>query len=174
MSPMVGIALMLDPTKKGTYLKKMGWETEWIETAEENFALAYDQYAAAAKGNTGTTVIPQKRNIDEHDEFEMWEHSFNVEAEEDVPENEIESYLSSSNARHGTDISSYWKGNQNKYPILAEMARDFLSIQASSVSAERAFSSGGNLVTSKRCSMTGATIEMTQVLKYYFRENKGK
>jgi hypothetical protein len=67
MSPMVGIALMLDPTKKGTYLKKMGWETEWIETAEENFALAYDQYAAAAKGNTGTTVIPQKRNIDEHD-----------------------------------------------------------------------------------------------------------
>jgi hypothetical protein len=50
-----------------------------------NVCNAYVLYAAAAKGITGTTVIPQKRNIAEQDDFEMWEKTFNVEAEEDVP-----------------------------------------------------------------------------------------
>ena len=45
------------------------------------------------------------------------------------------------------------------------MAKDYLTVQASSVSAKRAFSSGADLVTPERCSLSGVTIEMTQFLK---------
>jgi hypothetical protein len=46
----------------------------------------------------------------------------NLSSTTKIPKNEKESYLSSSNARHGTDILSYWKANQQKHSILAEMA----------------------------------------------------
>ena len=52
------------------------------------------------------------------------------------------------------------------YPILSAMAKDYLTVQASSVPAERAFSSGVDLVTANRLSLSGRTIEMTQFLKF--------
>jgi hypothetical protein len=47
------------------------------------------------------------------------------------------------------------------------MAKDYLTVQASSVSAERAFSSGTDLVAAERCRLAGKTIEMTQFLKFH-------
>jgi hypothetical protein len=46
------------------------------------------------------------------------------------------------------------------------MAKDYITVQASSVPAERAFSSGVDLVTADRCRMPGKVIEMTQFLKF--------
>ena len=48
------------------------------------------------------------------------------------------------------------------------MAKDYLTVQASSVPAERAFSSGTDLVTSDRCSLAGKTIEMTQFFEVQY------
>jgi hypothetical protein len=50
-----------------------------------------------------------------------------------------------------TDILSFWKINCFNYPILAAMAKDYLTVHASSVSSERVFSSGTDLVTPDRC-----------------------
>lgn len=66
----------------------------------------------------------------------------------------------------GTNVLSFWKANQFDYPILSAMAKDYLTVQASSVASERAFSSGTDLVTADRCRLTGKTIEMTQFLKF--------
>jgi hypothetical protein len=60
----------------------------------------------------------------------------------------------------------YWKANVFNFPILSAMAKDYLTVQASSVPSERPFSSGTDLVTSVRCSSAGKTIEKTQFLKY--------
>jgi hypothetical protein len=46
------------------------------------------------------------------------------------------------------------------------MAKDYLTLQASSVPSERAFSSGTDLVTADRCSLGGKVIEKTQFLKF--------
>jgi hypothetical protein len=41
MSPMVGIALALDPSKKYKYLDKgLNWEKEWVESVKSNFAVS--------------------------------------------------------------------------------------------------------------------------------------
>ena len=68
------------------------------------------------------------------------------------------------------NILDYWKINQHNYPVLASMAKDYLTVQASSVSAERAFSTATDLVSPNRCSLSGKTIEMTQFLKLILKE----
>ncbi|XP_071636379.1 E3 SUMO-protein ligase ZBED1-like isoform X2 [Temnothorax longispinosus] len=48
----------------------------------------------------------------------------------------------------------WWKARVNKYPTLAELARKYLAIPATSASSERAFSSAGNIVSRKRNCLT--------------------
>ena len=44
----------------------------------------------------------------------------------------------------------WWQAHLNEFPILSNMARDYLSIQATSVASEQAFSIAGNTVTKTR------------------------
>ena len=44
----------------------------------------------------------------------------------------------------------WWKKECIHLPMLSSLARKFLSICATSVASERTFSTGGNIVTSKR------------------------
>ena len=67
-------------------------------------------------------------------------------------------------------VLTFWKTKAFDYPVLSAMAKDYLTVQASSVPAERAFSSGADLVTPARCSMSGKTIEMSQFLKFNITE----
>jgi hypothetical protein len=75
-------------------------------------------------------------------------------------------------SHYNRDIATFWKYTQHQYPILSAMTRDSLAVQASSVPSERAFSAGSNLFSKRRCAMSGHTIEQTQFLKYYFRDDR--
>ena len=44
----------------------------------------------------------------------------------------------------------WWHAQKNVYPILSLMARDFLSVQATSIASEQAFSIAGQVITSQR------------------------
>jgi hypothetical protein len=44
------------------------------------------------------------------------------------------------------DILSYWKWNEFRYPTVAAMARDILSILISTVISESTFSVGGRVI----------------------------
>ncbi|XP_019084211.1 PREDICTED: zinc finger BED domain-containing protein RICESLEEPER 2-like [Camelina sativa] len=44
------------------------------------------------------------------------------------------------------DVLSWWRRNSSKFPILAELARDVLAIQVSSVGPESAFSTSGRIL----------------------------
>jgi len=75
-------------------------------------------------------------------------------------------YLNAPLADDSTNALEFWNANSFNYPILSAMAKDYLTVQASSVSAERTFSSGTDLVTPDRCSLGGKVIEMAQFLKF--------
>ena len=47
------------------------------------------------------------------------------------------------------DILAYWKNNTDKYPILAQIARDMMAIQVSTVASE-SFSGAGRVVDPHR------------------------
>ncbi|KAL0223617.1 hypothetical protein P9112_003007 [Eukaryota sp. TZLM1-RC] len=64
-----------------------------------------------------------------------------------------------------TNILQWWNVTKVRFPRLARMARDYLSIQASSVASESLFSLAGNMVTDKRNLLTDEMIEAVMCLK---------
>ncbi|KIJ09186.1 hypothetical protein PAXINDRAFT_25600, partial [Paxillus involutus ATCC 200175] len=54
--------------------------------------------------------------------------------------------------------------NAQLYPVWASLARDYLSIMASSVSSERAFSAAAQTITKRRNLLKGDIVEAIQVL----------
>ncbi|CAM8889600.1 unnamed protein product [Rhodiola kirilowii] len=63
------------------------------------------------------------------------------------------------------NILGWWKANSSMYPILSVMAKDILSVPASTVASEAAFSAGGRVVSDKRASLSPNTIEALICLK---------
>uniref|UniRef100_A0ACD5UTW0 Uncharacterized protein n=1 Tax=Avena sativa TaxID=4498 RepID=A0ACD5UTW0_AVESA len=57
------------------------------------------------------------------------------------------------------DILSWWKMNELKYPLVAKIARDILTIPVTSVSSESAFSTGGRVVDDYRSSLLPSTVQ---------------
>ena len=49
-----------------------------------------------------------------------------------------------------TEPLKWWQAHQKEYPILSQIARDYLCIQATSVASEQAFSVAGNTITKTR------------------------
>ena len=47
----------------------------------------------------------------------------------------------------------WWRDRHKDYPVLARLARKYLGVPATSVPCERTFSTAGNIVMKKRCSL---------------------
>lgn len=62
-------------------------------------------------------------------------------------------------------VVQWWGINGPRYPVWASLARDFLSIMASSVSSERAFSSAGITISKRRNRLKADIVEALQCLK---------
>ena len=58
------------------------------------------------------------------------------------------------------DVLAWWKEASKEYPLLAEIAREYYCVPATSASSERSFSQAGLVVTSKRHNLNVKTIEM--------------
>ncbi|GJX43242.1 zinc finger BED domain-containing protein RICESLEEPER 2 [Tanacetum coccineum] len=63
------------------------------------------------------------------------------------------------------DILSWWKARKSQFPVLAIMARDLLSVQASTVASESAFFLCGRVLSIRRTRLTPAYLEMCICLK---------
>lgn len=72
---------------------------------------------------------------------------------------EIEDYLKAPRVKQGTDILQWWKNNQYAYPSLAKMARDILSIQATSVPSEYLFSNSKLILSKLRAKLDADSIK---------------
>ena len=63
------------------------------------------------------------------------------------------------------------KINAQRYLVWASLARDYLSIMSSSVSSERAFSSGGITISKRRNRLKGDIVEALQCVKCSLRHD---
>lgn len=66
---------------------------------------------------------------------------------------ELTQYLSEPPAPIPTDVLEWWKVNSTRYPRLSVMARDFLTVQATSVAPEDLFCRKGDEIEKQRFSM---------------------
>lgn len=74
---------------------------------------------------------------------------------------ELDKYLGEEveDDHQGFNILKWWKDNGNRFPIVANMARDVLAFPISTVASESAFSTGGRVLDPFRSSLTPAIVE---------------
>ncbi|GJZ97761.1 zinc finger BED domain-containing protein RICESLEEPER 2 [Tanacetum coccineum] len=63
------------------------------------------------------------------------------------------------------DVIGFWKEKEIMFPVLSHMAIDIISVQASSVASESAFSTSGRVLSIRRTRLTPASLEMCMCLK---------
>ena len=81
-------------------------------------------------------------------------------------------YLSSKDQlASGMSIVQWWGLNATRYPVWSSLARDYLSVMATSVSSERAFSSAGITISKRRNRLKGDIVEALQGLKCFIRRD---
>lgn len=74
-------------------------------------------------------------------------------------EKQLKDYLAASTLPGGADPLEWWKSpGAAMHPVLAVLARRYLTINATSVSSERVFSVAGNVVTKRRSCMNPDTV----------------
>lgn len=69
--------------------------------------------------------------------------------------------------------ASHIQEHQYKYPVLASLARDYLSAPGSSAAAERTFSAAADVATAVRGRLAPRTIEMCVGSRLWLREGVG-
>ena len=57
------------------------------------------------------------------------------------------------------DVLEFWRANKYKFPLLAQAAKKWLCVPASSAPSERAFSAGGGIVSYKRTKLQPEQVE---------------
>ena len=67
----------------------------------------------------------------------------------------------------------WWQAHENVFPVLAQVARDYLSIQATSVACEQAFSVAGNTITKTRNRLNPETARATLCAKSWIENGVG-
>ncbi|GKA16183.1 zinc finger BED domain-containing protein RICESLEEPER 2 [Tanacetum coccineum] len=63
------------------------------------------------------------------------------------------------------NVLGFWKEKETMFPVLSRMAMDIISVQASSVASESAFSTSGRVLSIRRTRLTPASLEMCMCLK---------
>jgi len=81
---------------------------------------------------------------------------------------EFQTYILSPTYNEDVDPLEWWKINENQYPRLSKMARDFLAIPSTSVPSEQCFSISKNLITNQRNRLAGKTVRACMCLKSWW------
>ena len=86
--------------------------------------------------------------------------------------NELDRYLTDS-ASPETDPLIWWHAHALEFPILSKIARDYLAIQATSVSCEQVFSVAGNTITKRRNRLNPTITRASLCLKSWMNKGVG-
>ena len=84
---------------------------------------------------------------------------------------EYHGYLNAKDHLGGLSIVQWWGINASRYPVWASLSCDFLSIMATSVSSERAFSSAGITISKRRNRLKADIVEALQCLKCMIKQD---
>lgn len=84
-------------------------------------------------------------------------------------ENEIRQYLGEPREPRNKTILDYWKLREEALPGLAQMAKMYLAIPATSTPSEGAFSKTKRIIVPQRSSLSSKSVEILLCLKEWYR-----
>ncbi|XP_070021044.1 zinc finger BED domain-containing protein RICESLEEPER 2-like [Nicotiana sylvestris] len=139
---------------------------------QKTYAAATKGTSSASSGNTTTTVSGYGSFLKRGTMRTKLEFEKHKEVTGGLgTKSELERYLAEDLEPETDDfkILKWWKINEPRFPILAEMARDVLAIPISSVASECAFSTGGRILDSFRSSLTPKLVQSLICLQDWLR-----
>nr|GEV29113.1 zinc finger BED domain-containing protein RICESLEEPER 2-like [Tanacetum cinerariifolium] len=74
----------------------------------------------------------------------------------------------------GFDVLGFWKANESMFLVLSRMTIDLISVQATSIASESAFSISGRVLSIRRTKLTLSSLEMCMCLKDYLNAQERK
>lgn len=87
--------------------------------------------------------------------------------------NELERYLAL-DCNENIPYLLWWKAHSMEFPLLSQMAMDYLAIQATSVASEQTFSVASNTLTKVRNRLHSTTARASLCLKSWIMNNLGE
>jgi len=160
------ISSLLDPR-----VKFSAFEDEIERTSAKNSVLNLTEYSSSsplfAEATTGDDII-ETRNFFRNLRNNAVILNSNTSAPRTL-KNELEKYLAIPLEDH-VDPLLWWQVRREEFPILSQIARDYLCIQATSVASEQAFSVAGQTISPLRNRLDGETARVTLCLKSWIRE----
>lgn len=143
-SVMYRICLMLHPSYKTAYFKRLKWPTEWIDAADEVVHSEwYTRYAhividPAEVVEEATATAAHQPSVNVFDDIMQ----FTPDDTPAIDQDELDTFLTSPCEDTNGDPLAWWMKNRARYPRLSRMALDYLSAPATTVDVERVFSQG--------------------------------
>jgi len=152
------VATIIDPTNRLKFYQDANWENEWIDDALSNFNAVYRRYggttdAIDSSPQSPTTALSLTGRMNKIIKL--------------TKKSEIDRYLEGDVTTNKNGVMEWWSGNRLEMPTLANIARDYLPIPASSAAVERVFSSAKHLVTDKRSLLSDNSIQECVCLKHW-------
>ncbi|KIL54468.1 hypothetical protein M378DRAFT_92486, partial [Amanita muscaria Koide BX008] len=177
------MAMLLDPSQKTEHIRKYWGDellaealmhAEDLERYREIYANTSPSAMNFSKTRTNQTTQRQRLN--------RLMRELSDDEDSDIPTpvlfdparpwlQEYHGYLDSKDHLGGLSIVKWWGINASRYPVWASLSRDFLSIMATSVSSERAFSSAGITISKRRNRLKADIVEALQCLKCMIKRN---
>ena len=145
---------MTDPRFNLQFLKDAKWGHDLVKRYRDLFTQMIEKhYLEEAEPES-----EQEYGTDEHDSYRM-DRLYRVPKKQHGA-TEISRYLELSRINHTDNIMSWWQDNRqpHRFPRIYRAFRDYHAVQSSSTASERAFSSGGLVITPQRASMTAETL----------------
>ena len=169
------IATILDPRYKLRYInwcfKKIYEHEKAIDEyklVEEELGKLYDTYdmhhrhekadSYRASLSSSTIMDTSSSLPSSASEFTSFLSASSLE----TSKNELGKYLDEENEslrNKNFDVLLWWKLNAHRYPVISKMAKNFLTIPATSVSSDSTFSAGGRVLDDYRSSLNPAMVE---------------
>ncbi|XP_031374183.1 zinc finger BED domain-containing protein RICESLEEPER 2-like [Punica granatum] len=153
-SVILSIAVILDPSQSSEF-----------QTVRDKLFSFYEEYTTRHKVDRSSAskekVVPDHQESETVDMLEKFDDYADNVYSASSKKSELEKYLDETRSDRKTDLDilEYRKINSQRYPTVARMARDILSIPVSTVASEAAFSCGGRVLNQYRSSLKPDLVE---------------
>lgn len=158
------ISTMIDPRLGMDAYAVMEWHDQYQEMAKDALQACYIKYqrhSHIVETRSQPSVHPRRYTSSLSKVFEeVKRRRLSTKA------SEIDIYLAIPFSKIDTfeDVLQSWKSAEPQFPVLSQIARDFLAVPASSVDVERDFSVAGRTVTDLRNRMKPETLSKLMCL----------
>ncbi|KMT19294.1 hypothetical protein BVRB_1g013000 [Beta vulgaris subsp. vulgaris] len=170
-------AAILDPRFKVKFVeycfdKLFGPDEAMVKVGEVLTTLRslYDEYKL--RSSTSPIVVPTPTSGIDDDLFDDY-HSYSSRSiRTQITKSQLDSYLEDPERDLNSEMNilEFWQQNVVRFPDLASLARDLLTIPVSTVASESAFSLSGKIISPNRSSLKPKTVQALVCIQDWRRD----